>query len=158
MTEGSRWQFAGLIAALVVLHFVLKIGLQLGVFGPDLLIVALLLAARRLRAGTAAGLGLVFGLLDGGAHPFVMGASAVVYCVLGYLGGRAKDFLQGDNPVTLLLYLFAGKFVFDAGLWLLIATRGYAPPLFGTLVLSVLAAVYAAGVGLAVATTYRAVT
>lgn len=158
MNEGTRWQFAGMVAALIVLHFVLRIGLQLGIFSPDLLIVALLLAARRLRAGTAAGLGLVLGLLDGGAHPFVMGASAVVYCVVGYLAGRSKDFLAGDNPVTLLLFFFAGKFLFDAGLWTLIATRGYAPPLMGTLVMSFLAAVYAAGVGLAVATTYRAVT
>jgi hypothetical protein len=30
MTEGTRWQFVGLIAGLVILHFVLRVGLGWG--------------------------------------------------------------------------------------------------------------------------------
>jgi hypothetical protein len=157
MTEGTRWQFAGLIALLVVVHFVLRDGLHLGFLGPDLLIVALLLAARRMRAGAVAGLGLVLGLLEGAANPFNMGASAVAFCVIGYLGARVREVVVGDNPVTLLAYLAIGKWLFDAMLWGLLASRGYAPPL-ETLVLSMVAAIYAGMVGLAAATAYRVVT
>jgi hypothetical protein len=157
MTEGTRWQFAGLIVSLVVLHFVLRVGLQLGFFAPDLLLVALLLAARRIRAGSAAGLGLLLGVLDGAARPFAMGASALVFCVLGYVGSRSKEWLAGDNPMTMMGYLALGKWLFDAGLWTLLSTRGHAPPI-ATLGLSMLAAVYAGLVGLAAVTAYRVVT
>lgn len=157
MMEGSRWQFVGLIALLVVTHFVLRVGLHLGFFGPDLLVVALLLAARRMRPGTAAGFGLLLGLLDGAANPFAMGASALVLCVLGYVAARSREFLAGDSPVTLLAYLAVGKWLFDAGLWALLATRGYAPSA-ATLVVSLVAAIYAALIGLAIVTAYRTVT
>ena len=157
MTEGTRWQFTGLIVLLVALHFILRIGLQLGFLAPDLRVVALLLAARRMRPGTASGLGLLLGLLDGAAQPFAMGASAVVLCVLGYLASRSREFLASDNPVTLLAYLALGKWLFDALLWGLLATRGHAPSA-ATLVVAAAAAIYAGLVGLAAATAYRVVT
>ncbi|HEX6041138.1 hypothetical protein, partial [Longimicrobium sp.] len=90
MTEGTRWQFVGFIAVLVVLYFLLRVGLGLGVLAPDLLVVALLLGARRMRAGWAAGLGFLLGVLDGAAHPMTMGAGAVALTVLGYLGARSR--------------------------------------------------------------------
>jgi cell shape-determining protein MreD len=156
MTEGTRWQFAGLIATLVVLHFVLRVGLQLA-YAPDLLVVALLLAARRLRPGSAAGLGLLLGVLDGAARPFAMGASALAFCVLAYLASRSKEYLVGDNPFTLMAYLAFGKWLFDVALWMLLSTRGHAPPV-ATLVVSMVAAVYAGLAGLAAVTAYRVVT
>ena len=65
MNGSTGWGFRIFIAVLVVLHFVLRVGLGLDQLAPDLLVVALLLAAREIRAGAAAGFGLVLGVLDG---------------------------------------------------------------------------------------------
>lgn len=157
MTEGTRWQFVGLIALLVVMHFVLRVGLQFGFFAPDLLVVALLLAARRMRGGMASGFGLLLGLLDGAARPFVMGASALALCILGYFASRSREFLAGDNPVTLVAYLAIGKWLFDVMLWVLQLVAGHPEPA-ATLVLAAGAAIYAGLAGLAAVTAYRVVT
>ena len=53
MNGSARWGFWVFIAVLVVLHFVLRIGLGFAQLAPDLLLVALLLAAREMRAGSA---------------------------------------------------------------------------------------------------------
>ena len=53
-----------LVFALLVLHFLLHVGLAYGSGAPDLLTVALLLAAREIGLGRAAVLGLSFGLLE----------------------------------------------------------------------------------------------
>jgi cell shape-determining protein MreD len=156
MTEGTRWQFVGLIVALVLLHFVLRVGLGLGFYVPDLLTVALLLAARRMRAGAAAGLGVLFGVLDGAMNPFTMGASALVLAVLGYLASRSREVLAGDSPVLLVAFLGLGKYLFDLFLWGVLSSRALAGPASVLFTLSPLAALYAAAAGLAAVTVYRA--
>ncbi|HEY0152872.1 MAG TPA: rod shape-determining protein MreD [Longimicrobium sp.] len=156
MTEGTRWQFVGLIGGLVILHFVLKVGLGLGFYVPDLLTVALLLAARRMRAGSAAGLGVLFGVLDGAVNPFTMGASALVLAVLGYLASRSREVLAGDSPVLLVAFLGLGKYLFDLFLWGVLSSRALAGPASVLFTLSPLAALYAAAAGLAAVTVYRA--
>ena len=157
MTEGTRWQFVGFVAVLVVLYFLLRVGLGLGALAPDFLVIALLLAARRMRAGWAAGLGLVLGVLDGAAHPLTMGAGAVALAVLGYLGARSREFLSGDSPVVLALYLFAGKWIYDVLMWVLLLRFNLSGPVTMLLMVSPLAAAYAAAVGLAAAAAYRSV-
>ena len=157
MTEGTRWQFVGFIAVLVVLYFLLRVGLGLGSLAPDLLVVALLLAARRARAGWAAGLGLALGVLDGAAHPLTMGAGAVALAALGYLGARSREALSGDSPVVLALYLFAGKWLYDVLFYLLLIERHRAGPVSALVLAAPLAAAYAAAAGLAAAAAYRAV-
>lgn len=158
MTEGSRWQFVGFVAVLVVLYFLLRLGLGLGALAPDLLAVALLLGARRVRAGQAAGLGFLLGLLDGAAHPLTMGAGAVALAVLGYLGARSREWFSGDSPVMLALYLFAGKWLYDVIVYVLLIRLNLAGPV-STLVLgSPLAAAYVAAVGVLAAMAYRMVT
>src|SRR5690606_16440419 len=82
------WGFGIFIAILVALHFLLRVGLGYGQLAPDLLVVALLLAARQVSAGSAAGLGLLFGILDGAIVPPAMGASALALTVVGFVGAR----------------------------------------------------------------------
>jgi cell shape-determining protein MreD len=144
MTEGTRWQFVGFIAVLVILYFLLRVGLGLGALAPDLLVVALLLAARRMRAGWAAGLGFALGLLDGAAHPQTMGAGAIALCALGYLGARSREALAGDGPVLLALYLFAGKWLYDLVVYLLLMSDHLSGPLSMLVLGSPLAALYRA--------------
>lgn len=157
MTEGTRWQFVGFIAVLVILYFLLRVGLGLGVLAPDLLVVALLLGARRMRAGWAAGLGFLLGVLDGAAHPLTMGAGAVALSILGYLGARSREAVSGDSPVLLALYLFAGKWLYDVIVYVLLIKPNLAGPVSTLLLGSPLAAAYAAAAGLAAAAAYRAV-
>ena len=157
MTEGTRWQFAVFLVLLVLLHFVLRVGLGLGPYAPNLLVVALLLGARRYRAGGAAGLGVLLGLLDGAVNPFTMGATSLVLAVLGYLGSRSREVLAGDSPVLLALYLFAGKWLFDILLFALLATRGLAGSPTELLLSAPLSALYAAAAGVAAVAAYRVV-
>jgi hypothetical protein len=59
--------------------------------------------------------------------------------------------------MTLMAYLALGKWLFDLSIWMLLSTRGHAPPV-ATLVVSLVAAVYTGLVGLAAVTAYRVVT
>jgi rod shape-determining protein MreD len=157
MTEGTRWQFVGFVAVLVVLYFLLRVGLGLGALAPDLLVVALLLASRRMRAGQAAGLGFALGMLDGAAHQLTFGAAAVALSILGYLGARSREPFSGDSPVLLALYLFAGKWLYDVIFSVLLTHDHFAGPVSTLVLASPLAAAYAAAVGLAAAMAYKSV-
>lgn len=150
----GRWGFPVLIGVLVVLHFVLRIGLGLGALAPDLLVVAVLLAARRMRAGNAAGLGFALGLLEGAMVPMQFGASAFVLVLLGFFGARTRDLIASDSAVFLAFYLFAGKWLFDVLLAVVTGGifRGSVANLF---FLSPLEAIYAAAAGVVAVAVYR---
>lgn len=150
-----RWGFWFFIFVLVVLHFILRLGLGLGQLAPDLLLVALLLAAREMRAGWAAGLGLGLGILDGSMVPFNLGTSALVMTVIGFVGARSRELFSGDNFVFLALYLFVGKWLYDALLYLVTGDLFSAGATYLVLV-SPLAALYAAAAGVVALATYRA--
>jgi hypothetical protein len=150
-----QWGYWAFIAVLVVLHFVLRIGLGYAELAPDLLVVALLLAAREMRAGWAAGLGLLLGTLDGALVPFSLGASALALTLLGFFGARTRQFFAGDNYVFLALYLFLGKWLYDTLLYLVTGDL-FRSGVSYLLVVSPLAALYAAAAGLVVLAVYRA--
>jgi cell shape-determining protein MreD len=152
----GRWGFPILIGLLVVLHFVLRIGMGFGALAPDLLVVAVLLAARRMRAGNAAGLGFVLGLLEGAMVPVKLGASALVLVLLGFLGARTRDLIASDSAVFLAFYLFAGKWLFDV--MLAVVTGGIFRGTVGNLLfISPLEAIYAAAAGVVAVAVYRVV-
>ena len=153
--EGTRWRFALFIAGLVVLHFVLRVGLGLGVLAPDLLVVALLLASRRMRPGGAAGLGFVLGVLEGSANPTVFGAASLALSVVGYLGSRSREWLAGDDPVTMVAYFFVGTLLYEALLYLLLAVMGAGGSAMALAIPALFASLYAAAVGLGASALYR---
>ena len=155
MMEGTRWRFALFIAGLVVLHFVLRVGLGLGVLAPDLLVVALLLASRRLRPGGAAGLGFVLGVLEGSANPTVFGAASLALSVVGYLGSRSREWLAGDDPVTMVAYFFVGTLLYEALLYVLLAIMGAGGSPMALAIPALFASLYAAAVGLGASALYR---
>jgi rod shape-determining protein MreD len=157
MNGRAGWGFAGLVAVLVVLHFVLRVGLGYQQLAPDLLVVAVLLAARQLPAGIAAGAGFFMGLLEGALVPTVLGASALALTIVAFLGARSREVFTEDNYILLALYLFAGKWAYDVILF--IATGD----VFGVrasylFLISPLTALYAAAAGLVSVTIYRALT
>jgi len=150
-----RWGLWLFIAFLVVLHFILRLGLGLGHLAPDLLVVALLLAAREMRAGWAAGLGLGLGILDGSMVPFNLGASALALTVIGYLGARTRELFAGDNFLFLALYLFVGKWLYDTLLYLVTGDLFSSGAAY-LLLISPLTALYAAAAGVVALAAYRA--
>lgn len=143
------------IVILVILHFVLRVGLGYNQLAPDLLVVALLLSSRQLTAGWAAGVGLLFGILDGALVPSALGASALALTILGFLGSRSRDFFSEDNYFLYALYLFAGKWLFDV---MLVVITGSIFREGGSylLVVSPLTALYAAAAGLISLAVYKA--
>jgi rod shape-determining protein MreD len=112
---GARaWPFWALFVFLVALHFLLRLGLGLGPIAPDLLVVALLLAARRVRPGAAAALGLGLGVLRDSLSLMAFGAHAVTLTLVGFLSARSRDFLTGESLLFIAAYLFLWKWVHDA--------------------------------------------
>lgn len=156
MTGDSRGKFVAFAVILVALHFILRVGLGLGPFAPDLLVVTLLVAARRLRPGTAAGLGVLLGLLEG-AVTYQIGPASLVLAVLGFAASRSRETVSGDSPLVLLLYLFAGKWLYDVMLYLVLVPLDRAGPASSLVLLSPVAALYAAAAGLAAVAAYRSV-
>jgi cell shape-determining protein MreD len=108
------------VAALVLLHFLVHLGLGIGRQAPDLLTLALLIGARDLRMGTGATLGFVFGLLEDSFSILTFGSNTIAKTVIGALGSRTRDLFVGDSALFTVLYLFVGKWVHDLVLWLVI--------------------------------------
>lgn len=158
MTGGRNAHYWIFIGLLVVAEFVLHLALGLGQEAPDLLTVALLLAARRLGPVAAAALGLVLGLLRDALSLVSFGADAVTLSLLGYLGARSRDLFVGDSLLFIALYLFIGKWLHDViyGLIAGAAVRGDA--VTRLLVQAPLAALYASVVGTLAFLAYRALT
>lgn len=153
--EGRRWPFVTFIVVLVALHFMLRVGLGLSFWAPDLLTVALLLAARRTPAGMAAGLGLLLGLLRDSVNVVSFGADAVVMTVLGYLGARSRDYFVGDSLLFLGVYLFVGKVLRDVGFALMARALGEAQPWSNLLLSAAVAGALAAVAGAVAMGLYR---
>lgn len=154
----AGWPFWTFIAVLVVLHFVLHLSFGLGTSAPDLLTVAVLLGARQLSGGRAAGLGFLLGVLEDAVSVTAFGAAAIAQTVIGYLGARSRDLFVGDSLLFLGLYLFLGKWARDA-LYYGVAEVMRRGDAWGALLLRApLAALYAAVAGVVAIVIYRSLT
>jgi rod shape-determining protein MreD len=148
MRTGTRvWV---VVATLVLLHFLLHVGLGVRHGAPDLLTVALLLAAREVGVGTAAGLGLAMGLLEDALSVVSFGANAVAMTAVGLLGAVTRDLFVGDSLVFLVSYFVIGKWVRDLVAWLAMGEALRQPFADQVLVQGLLGGLYAAVVGIAV--------
>lgn len=110
----SKYGFSIFVAVLVLVHLVLHVGLGIGESAPDLMTIAVLLAARRMRATTAALLGLLLGVLEDSLALVAFGASAVAFSLIALLGARSRDLFEGDSLLFVAVYLFLGKVLRDA--------------------------------------------
>lgn len=149
--------FAVFITLLVILHFVLHLAFGFGGEAPQLLTVAALIAARRLRPGAAAGVGFGLGLLEDALSLTSFGASAFALTLICYLGARSRDLFEGESVPFLLVYLFLGTWLRDA-LVFLVAPGAPRVEAASTLVIALpLIALYAAAAGVTATLIYRAV-
>ena len=149
----SKSGFSIFVAVLILVHLLLHVGLGIGESAPDLMTVAVLLAARRMRATTAAILGLLLGVLEDSLALVSFGASAVAFSFVALVGARSRDLFEGDSLLFVAVYLFLGKVLRDAIHVLLTAAES------DMLTSSTpLAALYATVAGLIALGVYRAIT
>ncbi len=141
------WVVVGL---LVVLHFGLHLSLGLGQSAPDLLVVALLIAAREVGVGAGSGLGFFLGLMDDAFSVLAFGANAFALTLVGAGGAKTRDLFVGDSLIFMVSYLVFGKWCRDLLHWVAVG-ESVREPFVGTMLInSPLAAAYAALVGLGV--------
>lgn len=139
---------------LVALHFFLRLGLGYGAIAPDLLTLGMLVAARELRMGSAAALGVFLGVLEDSFSILAFGGSAVAMAAIGIAGSRTRDLFVGDSLVFLTSYLILGKWSRDLLQWLVVG-EGVREPFMETMLIHApVSAIYLAIVGvIAVAAT-----
>jgi cell shape-determining protein MreD len=119
MGRERPWLFALFLLALVSFHFALRPLWVSWPVAPDLLVCALLLAARALRVGAASALGFALGLLEDAFAVTHFGTGALVFTAAAALGSWSRDVFLGDEPLFIAAYLFAGKWVVDLAVLLL---------------------------------------
>jgi rod shape-determining protein MreD len=78
----------------------------------DFRIIALLLAAVRLRPGSAAVVGCIMGLVFDSLTPHAFGAGALAMTVVAYLASWLKAVFFADNLALNGFFFFAGRWAF----------------------------------------------
>ena len=146
----GAWRVGVTVGVLALLHFLLHLGLGLGNAAPDLLTISLLLAAREVGMGSAAGIGFAFGLLLDAFGSLGFGANTIAMTILGTAGSRTRDWFVGDSFFFVISYLFLGKWLKDLLHWIAVGEGIREPFVHAILVGSTLNAVYVAAVGVLV--------
>jgi rod shape-determining protein MreD len=138
------------VVLLILLHFGLHLSLGLGESAPDLLVVALLIAAREVDLGRGAGIGFFLGLLDDAFSVLAFGANTFAMTLVGMGGARTRDLFVGDSLFFLTTYLVLGKWVRDFLHWVAVGDGLRESFIDTMLIQSPISAVYAGLVGLVV--------
>lgn len=112
MSLGSAARAVATFVILVLLHYTLRP--LLGWRAPmDFLVLALLLAAIRVRPAVGALIGLALGIVSDSLTPEALGAGAIAMTVVGYLASWLKAVFFADNLALNAFFFFLGKWVFD---------------------------------------------
>ncbi len=98
---------------LVLLHYTLRplLGWRIG---PDFLVIALLVAAIRMRPGSAALLGLLLGIVADSLEPHAFGAGALAMTLVGFSASWLKAVFFADDVLLNAFFFLAGTWAFDA--------------------------------------------
>lgn len=155
MKNGPAFWF--FLAALVALHFLLHLTFGVGDWAPDLLTLAVLLAARQLDGGMAAGVGFALGVLEDAVSLGAFGAAAITQTVIGYVGARSRDLFVGESLFFLTLYFFLGAWLQDALYYAVAPAVRRGAPVEALLVAAPLDALYVTVAGLVAIMIYRTV-
>ena len=140
----------GVVGFLILLHFGLHLSLGLGEGAPDLLVVALLIAAREVDMGWGAGLGFLLGLLDDAFSVLAFGANAFAMTLVGMGGARTRDLFVGDSLLFLTSYLVVGKWMRDLLHWVAVGAGLTVSYVDTILIQAPISAAYAGLIGLIV--------
>jgi rod shape-determining protein MreD len=146
----SNRLFRVILISLPILHFLLHVGFGIGRLAPDLLAVGLLLLAREMRTGTAAGLGFFLGLLEDAFSLLAFGANTLACTLLGIAGSRSRDLFVGETLFFLISYLFFGTWLRAVLHWTVAGDEVRRDAGVSLLVHGPLDAAYAAAVGVGI--------
>ena len=138
----------------VILHFLLHVGFSIGRAAPDLLTLAVLLAAREVEIGPGGIVGFFFGLLEDAFSVLAFGASTLALTVLGILGAGTRRLFVGDSLLFLFVYLISGKLLRDVIHWVAAGELSRDPFLNAVVIDGGVGAVYIALVGLLLVTLF----
>jgi rod shape-determining protein MreD len=123
-TSGRRLLI--LVAVLATLHFVLGPLLEPWFVKPNLLLCALLIAARYVRPAGAAALGLALGILEDAMAVSHFGMTTLVLVVIGYAASQMRDLFLGEEPLFVGTYLLIGTWLYETLSFLLMGAAGNA--------------------------------
>lgn len=158
MSNGRDTGYWAMVVALVVIYFLVHVGFGVTDRMPDLLTVAVLLAARRLSGAGAASVGLGIGVLQDSLALVAFGIGAIAKSVVGYAGARSRDLFVGDSFLFIAVYIFLGKWLHDLIYGLLARPIARGSFVSRAFLDAPVAALYAAGAGLAALLIYRLAT
>jgi cell shape-determining protein MreD len=136
------------VGGLVLLHFLLHVGFGIDRLAPDLLTLAVLIAAREVSMGTAAGVGFGLGLLEDALGALSFGANGITMVLIGAAGAATRDLFVGDSLVFLVSYFVIGKWLRDLFHWFFVGETVRLPFVDQVMVHGMIDGVYAAAVGI----------
>jgi rod shape-determining protein MreD len=137
-----------LVPSVVILHFLLHVGFSIGRAAPDLLTLAVLLAAREVEMGPGGVVGFFFGLLEDAFSVLAFGASTLALTTLGILGAGTRRLFVGDSLLFVFVYLISGKLLRDVIHWVAAGDLVRDPFLKAVVIDGGVGAVYIALIGL----------
>ena len=137
-----------IIVGLSSAHFVTHVGFGFGAVVPDMLTVALLLAAREMRIGWVAGLGLTLGILEDSLSVLSFGASAVSMTLTGALAATTRNLFVGDSLSFQISYFIMGKWGRELLHWLMAGESLRLSFVEQVILNGILGGAYAAGIAL----------
>ncbi|MCG8467358.1 MAG: hypothetical protein MJB57_04005 [Gemmatimonadetes bacterium] len=100
-----------MIGALLLLHFGFHPMWTRWTVGPDLLAGGVLLGSLLLRAGQAAILGFVLGLLEASMALGPLGPTMLVLATAGFAGAWLRDIFYSDSGRFVPIFLFLGVWI-----------------------------------------------
>jgi rod shape-determining protein MreD len=112
MNWGATLRTVLLCAVLIFLHYTLR-PLLAWRASADFLIIALLLAAVRVRPGIAAVFGFILGLASDSLALSAFGAGALAMTLIGYAWSRLKAVFFADHVLLNGFFLFLGKWAYE---------------------------------------------
>jgi rod shape-determining protein MreD len=112
MNWGATVRTVLLCAVLVFLHYTLR-PLLAWRASADFLIIALLLAAVRVRPGIAAVFGFLLGLMSDSVALGAFGAGALAMTLIGFSWSRLKAVFFADHVLLNGFFLFLGKWAYE---------------------------------------------
>ncbi len=117
----------GLIVTVLVLaflYFALTPFFDSWYFSPNLLVCAVLIAARQMRPGAAAAIGFALGLLEDSMAVSYFGLATILLTLIGFIGSLTRDLFLGEERLFMGTYLFMGTWLYEAASYLLMGAAG----------------------------------
>jgi rod shape-determining protein MreD len=120
----SRGALALAVAGLAFLHFALRPVFDSWYVSPNLVVCAVLIAARALKPGPAATVGFVLGVLEDSMAVSYFGLATLLLVLLAYLGSQTRDVFLAEERTFIGTYLLVGTWLYETAGYLIVGGGG----------------------------------